>query len=122
MAHVKIGVVLPLHLFRGGGAVNRAGHGCLLRSNAGKAALADWGLGADCVHHARMFFDRPDYDLASAAPGTFAITPTAAMAGALENDYANTTAMIFGAAPAFAEILASTKEIERIVNSLDSRR
>ncbi len=95
---------------------------CLLRSNAGKAALADWGLGADCVHHARMFFDRPDYDLASAAPGTFAITPTAAMAGALENDYANTTAMIFGAAPAFAEILASTKEIERIVNSLDSRR
>ena len=92
---------------------------CLLRSEVGEAALANRNLGADCVHHARMFFDRPDYDLASAVPGTFAIRPTGAMIGALENDYANTTAMIFGAAPAFEEILASSKRIERIVNRLD---
>lgn len=51
---------------------------CLLRSDVEEAALVDRNLGADCVHHARMFFDRPDYDLASAAPGTFAITPTSA--------------------------------------------
>ena len=95
---------------------------CLLRSDTGEAALADPNLGADCVYHARMFFDRPDYDLASAVPGTFAITPTGAMVHALENDYANTTAMIFGAAPAFEEILASIEEIERIVNSLDYQR
>ena len=95
---------------------------CLLRSDVGAAALADRNLGADCVHHARMFFDRPDYDLASACPGTFAITPTGAMAAALENDYANTTAMIFGTAPAFEEILASIEEIERVLNSLDRQR
>ena len=94
---------------------------CLLRSDVGEAALANWNLGADCVHHARMFFDRPDYDLASAIPGTLAITPTGAMASALENDYANTTAMIFGAAPAFKEILASIQEIELVVNGVDSQ-
>jgi hypothetical protein len=48
---------------------------CLLNSDIGQLALADYDLGADCVRHARMFFDRPDYDLASALPGTFAIEP-----------------------------------------------
>jgi hypothetical protein len=89
---------------------------CLLGSEAGKAALADRDLGADCVRHARMFFDRPDYDLASAAPGTFAIAPAGGMIDALGRDYANTTAMIFGTAPGFADILASAAEIERIIN------
>ena len=92
---------------------------CLFRSDVGEAALANRKLGADCVHHARMFFHRPDYDLASAKSGTFTLMPTIAMAGALDNDYANTTAMIIGAAPAFEEILASIEEIERIVNRLD---
>ena len=90
---------------------------CLLDSDVGKAALADWGLGADCVRHARMFFDRPDYDLVSAAPGTFAIEPAEAMVEALARDYANTTPMIFGAAPAFEDILASANEIEGTINS-----
>ena len=92
---------------------------CLLRSDVGEAVLVDRNMGADCVHHARMFFDRPDYDLASAVPGTFAITPTNAMASALENDYANTTAMIFGAAPAFEEVLAYIQEIELVINGVD---
>ena len=90
---------------------------CLLVSDLGEAALADQDLGADCARHARMFFDRPDYDLASAVPGTFAIAPTEAMVEALGRDYANTTPMIFGAAPAFEEILASTEEIEEIINT-----
>ena len=89
---------------------------CLLGSEVGKAALADPSLGADCVRHARMFFDRPDYDLASAVPGTFAITPVGGMIDALGRDYANTTAMIFGAAPGFEEFLASAIQIERIIN------
>ena len=94
---------------------------CLLRSEFGEAALVDRDLGADCVHHARMFFDRPDYDLASAVPGTFAMCPTGAMIGALERDYANTTAMIFGGAPEFEEILASIQEIELAVNGVDDQ-
>jgi hypothetical protein len=89
---------------------------CLLGAHAGKAALADSDLGADCVRHARMFFDRPDYDLASAVPGTFAVAPVGEMVDALKRDYANTTAMIFGVAPAFDEILSSAAAIERAIN------
>lgn len=89
---------------------------CLLGPEVGKVALADRDLGADCVRHARMFFDRPDYDLASAVPGTFAIAPVGEMVDALRRDYANTTAMIFGAAPGFEEILASARQIEQTVN------
>lgn len=89
---------------------------CLLNSDVGKAALADRDLGADCVRHARMFFDRPDYDLASAAPGTFAVAPVGEMVDALKRDYTNTTAMIFGVAPGFDEIVASAKQIEDAAN------
>lgn len=89
---------------------------CLLLSEVGRAALAQPTLGIDCVRHARMFFDRPDYDLASAAPGSFAIAPIDGMIEALTRDYDNTKAMIFGGPPDFADILASVGEIERIVN------
>ena len=92
---------------------------CLLRSEIGKPALADVDLGVDCVRHARLFFDRSDYDLSSAVPGTFAVAPTGAMVGALSSDYANTIAMIFGEAPALKEILASADKIERALNSQD---
>ena len=94
---------------------------CLLDSEAGKAALADRDLGADCVRHARMFFDRPDYDLASAVPGTFAITPVGGMVDALSRDYANTTAMIFGDAPDFDAVLASINEIDRSINRFSAK-
>jgi len=90
---------------------------CLLRSKVGKLALADRELGADCVRHARMFFDRPDYDLSSAVPGTFSVAPTGAMVEALSRDYDNTIAMIFGNAPAFDEILGSVQTIELALNS-----
>ena len=95
---------------------------CLLGSDVGRSALADRGLGADCVRHARTFFDRRDYDLASAEPGTFAIMPTDLMVESIARDYANTTPMIFGAAPAFEDILASTAEIENTINSGSSSR
>jgi len=90
---------------------------CLVQSEIGKAALADLDLGAECVRHARMFFDRTDYDLASAVPGSFAIEPTAEMVDALARDYGNTTAMIFGAAPGFGEIVASARQIEESLNA-----
>ncbi|MCY4497719.1 MAG: nucleotidyl transferase AbiEii/AbiGii toxin family protein [Rhodospirillaceae bacterium] len=56
---------------------------CLVRSDVGKAALADRELGEDCVRHARMFFDRRDHDLGSAIPGSFAVAPTGTMIDAL---------------------------------------
>lgn len=51
-----------------------------------RAALANLDLGADCVRHARMFFDRSDYYLASAVPGTFAIEPASKMVDPLARD------------------------------------
>ena len=95
---------------------------CLFCSQVGEVALADRELGANCVRHARMFFDRPDYDLASAVAGTFLIAPAGPMAAPLARDYANTTAMIFGEAPVFDEILASIARIERAINSGDYQR
>ncbi len=89
---------------------------CLMASDLGRAALANSALAADCVQHARMFFDRLDYDLASAAPGSFAIAPVAGMIEALRRDYSNTAAMIFGAAPTFDEILASVATLDEAAN------
>jgi hypothetical protein len=69
------------------------------------------------VRHARMFFDRPDYDLASAVPGSFAIAPAPKMVDALTRDYANTAAMIFGTPPSFDDILESARQIEQDINT-----
>ena len=89
---------------------------CLFGSSVGKDALADRDLARDCVRHARMFFDRPDYDLESAQSGTFAIAPIGGMIEALRRDYANTVAMIFGDAPSFDVVLASIRALEDVAN------
>ena len=91
---------------------------CVFHSGIGNVAVADRTLGADCVRHARMFFDRPDYDLASAKPGSFAIEPNENMIDALRRDYANTAPMIFGKAPSFEEIMASVAEINDLANHI----
>ena len=85
---------------------------CLMSTQAGQAALSNPGLAADCVRHARMFFDRPDYDLASAEPGSFAIAPTGGMIDALKRDYDNTKAMIFGKPPTFDDLLESARALD----------
>jgi len=41
----------------------------LMRSDVGPRAVADRELGIDCAHHARMFFNGSDLDLAHAADG-----------------------------------------------------
>lgn len=80
------------------------------------AAAEDHGLGADCVRHARMFFDRPDFDLASAAPGTLALKPVDGMLDRLRGDYDATQAMIFGRAPDFEDIVASIATLQARLN------
>jgi hypothetical protein len=89
----------------------------LMLSEAGRRALADRALGADCVAHARMFFNRPDYDLASARPPTFAVTPLGDMADALRRDYGAMAAMIFGPAPQFDHVLDSVAMLETLLNT-----
>lgn len=82
----------------------------------GMEAAADADLGADCVAHARMFFNRPDFDLASAAPGSFALMPHDGMVDQLRADYRAMRGMIFGEPPTFDHVLASVAAIEQKLN------
>jgi hypothetical protein len=61
----------------------------VFRSDLGDLATLEDFEPAECARHARMFFDRPDLDLAQAAPGTFALSPTPPMLERLERDYEN---------------------------------
>ena len=91
----------------------------LMQSDAGQAALADPALGADCVDHARMFFNRPAFALASARPPTFVLTPEGDMYDDLRRDYSAMTTMIFGEPPAFDAIVETIASIEHTINSAD---
>jgi hypothetical protein len=93
---------------------------CLLRSPIGPMAIGDVELGSECVRHARMFFDRAPFDLASAAPGTFAVAPAREMLARLERDYDSMTGMIFGPVPAFSDVLESLRELEERLNRAHS--
>ena len=88
----------------------------LLDSEVGRAASSDLALGVDCVRHARMFFNSPDLNLATAAPGTFTLSPSRDMAAELARDYAAMAGMIFGAAPALDEVLGRVAELEARIN------
>jgi hypothetical protein len=88
----------------------------LLEAEAGRQALLDVSLGADCVRHARMFFNRPDLDLESAVPGSFALMPHDSMIGALRRDFGLMSSMIFGRAPDFNAIMDSVGRLQRVLN------
>lgn len=83
----------------------------------GEGATADLQLGAVCVAHARMFFDRPDYDLVSAQRPTFALAPHNGLIDALRRDCAAMSAMIFGPAPAFDDVITSIVKLETLINA-----
>ena len=85
-------------------------------SKLGARAVADRSLGADCVAHARMFFNSPDLGLDRAAPGTFSLTPTDEMLEDLRRDYGRMTGMIIGDAPKFNEVMSSIGLIETQLN------
>ena len=81
---------------------------------------ADRALAIDCAQHARLFFGSVDLGLDTAIPGTFALTPSAAMRDALTRDYAAMSGMIFGEIPALDAVLASAERFEQIVNDATS--
>lgn len=89
----------------------------LIQSEIGQAALANRALGEDCVAHARMFFNRPDFDLATAQPPTFALCPEGGMMDALRPDYRAMSAMIFGEPPPFDVVVEAIAELQRDLNT-----
>ena len=91
----------------------------LVASEAGHRAIEDTVLGLDCVAHARMFFNRPDYNLATAERPTFALAPIDGMIDALRRDYQAMSAMIFGQAPNFDAVLKSASDLETKLNGGD---
>ncbi|MGH7040316.1 MAG: nucleotidyl transferase AbiEii/AbiGii toxin family protein [Stellaceae bacterium] len=93
----------------------------LAQAPIGEAAIAEAELGADCVAHARMFFNRPDFDLRSAMPGSFALTPHDGMVDQLRVDYRVMTGMIFGDPPAFDDVLARVAVLEERLNDTVGR-
>ena len=64
-----------------------------------------------------MFFDRPDFDLASATPGNFAVTPHDGMVESLRTDYRAMAGMIFGPVPDFHAVLATITSLEERINA-----
>ena len=89
----------------------------LLNSDPGREAARSFELAKDSVRHARMFFNIPDFNLATAAPGSFTLSPNPEMAAALARDYAAMSGMIFGAAPDVNDILEAVSNFEKQVNA-----
>jgi hypothetical protein len=88
----------------------------MLASETGQNAANNLAMARDCVRHAKMFFNRPDLDLASAAPGSFALTPHSDMLDVLKRDYEAMAGMIFGPIPLIDDVLTSIGELERGLN------
>lgn len=74
-----------------------------LASGIGQKATGDVDMAEDCFRHARMFFNRTDLDLASAVPGSFALTPHDGMLADLRRDYEAMSGIIFGDTPPQAD-------------------
>ena len=89
----------------------------LVQSEIGQAAEANRALGEDCVAHARMFFNRPDFDLATAQAPTFALCPEGGMTDALRQDYRAMSAMIFGEPPPFDVVVEAIAELQHALNA-----
>ncbi len=88
--------------------------GCWLLRLAGKQLAMR--MAEDCVRHARMFFNRPDLDLASAIPGGFALTPHDGMLADLRRDYEAMSGMVFGPIPTVDAVVAAIVELEQRLN------
>lgn len=88
----------------------------IVQSGVGARAIGDRALGADCVAHARMFFNSPNLGLDSAVPGTFSLTPADEMVGVLRGDYRRMAGMIIGEPPGFDEVMASIAAVEKELN------
>ncbi|MES2771180.1 MAG: nucleotidyl transferase AbiEii/AbiGii toxin family protein [Pseudomonadota bacterium] len=88
----------------------------LLQSEVGERAKKDRTLANHCTRHAQMFFNSTDLDLKSAYPGSFAITPTLAMAEVLRRDYQAMAGMIFNEVPDFAIVMNALEQLEQQIN------
>ncbi len=83
----------------------------------GEATASMRDLAEACRQHKELMFRAPDHRYDRAVPGSYRLVPTEAMRAKLAADYDRMSAMIFGTASSFAEVLASTNAPERYLNS-----
>jgi hypothetical protein len=88
----------------------------LMQAGSAREWQTDHALALDCARHARLFFGSTDLGLDTAAPGTFTLTPSAAMSDALLKDYEAMAGMVFGTVPSLDAVLASVKTLEAGAN------
>jgi len=55
-------------------------------SEVGRNAAGDLAMAKDCARHARMFFEHPPFDLASAVESRFVVPPAAGIIDPLRRD------------------------------------
>jgi Nucleotidyl transferase AbiEii toxin, Type IV TA system len=92
----------------------------MFRGETGEQALTDRALGTECIRHAQMFFNRPDFRLEAAAAGAFAVRPLAEMLGGLRRDYDAMAGMVFGPVPPFEDILESIAAIDERLKGVET--
>jgi hypothetical protein len=78
--------------------------------------MEDAEMAEHCVRHARMFFNRPDLDLASAVPGSFALIPHDGMLADLRRDYEAMSGMVFGTIPSVDVVIGAIAGLEQRIN------
>ena len=66
-----------------------------------------------------MFSNSSDLDLATAHPGTFALSPLPEMDTQLRRDYTAMAGMIFGDVPEWGIIVEAIRQFEQLVNQSD---
>jgi hypothetical protein len=79
-------------------------------------ALADMTLLAQVVRHKEVFYPSAWAHYAVARPGSLRLLPADGRLSALERDYRNMGAMIFGKPPAFDKILQTLATLEEEIN------
>ena len=73
-------------------------------------------LAADCRRHSELFYPNDEISLSRATPGSFDITPDAALTRRLQSDYKAMSVMIFGKAPNFADVKKVLHSFEAKLN------
>jgi len=66
--------------------------------------------------HKELMFRAPDHRYDRAVPGSYRLVPTEAMRKNLAADYDRMSAMIFGEAPTFDDVMASIEALEHFLN------
>ncbi|NTE56524.1 nucleotidyl transferase AbiEii/AbiGii toxin family protein [Agrobacterium tumefaciens] len=94
-------------------------HQIWTHTDYGAATASMRELAEACRRHKELMFRTPDHRYDRAVPGSYRLVPTADMRDKLAIDYARMSAMIFGPAPTFDEVMASIEALERHLNNAD---